>query len=225
MTTIAPLIAATDLRKSFPLAKGALEVLHGVTLAVRPGELVAIQGASGSGKSTLLSLLAGLDRPTSGEITLAGERLDILAEKDLARVRREKIGFVFQAFHLVPSLSLLENVALPWAFKSGSFAADHPRALLERVGLKDRADFRPDQVSGGEKQRAAIARALVNDPAVVFADEPTGNLDSANGRAVMDLLEANTRQAGKTLVLVTHDAEVAARADRILRIQDGRLAT
>lgn len=188
------------------------------------GEFLALQGASGSGKSTLLSLLAGLDRPTSGEITLDGERLDPLPEKELARVRRDKVGFVFQSFHLVPSLTVLENVQLPLAFRRGGFTQlAKARELLERVDLWDRAHFLPGQLSGGEKQRAAIARALINDPALVFADEPTGNLDSANGRRVLDLLEDHTVKIGRTLLLVTHDPDIAARAHRRLHIRDGRL--
>jgi putative ABC transport system ATP-binding protein len=193
-------------------------------LEIPRGEFLALQGASGSGKSTLLSLLAGLDRPTSGEITLDGERLDQLPEKELARVRRDKVGFVFQSFHLVPSLTVLENVQLPLAFRQGGFPPlAKARELLERVDLWERAHFLPGKLSGGEKQRAAIARALINDPALVFADEPTGNLDSTNGRRVLDLLEDHTVKTGRTLLLVTHDPDIAARAHRRLHIRDGRL--
>jgi putative ABC transport system ATP-binding protein len=218
MTTI---LRASNIRKSFIVSKGVIDVLRGVDLSIAKGEFVAIQGASGSGKSTLLSLLAGLDRSTSGEIELDGLRLDGLSENELARVRREKIGFVFQAFHLVPSLTLLENICLPAAFQKNSFSIEKGRALLENVGLSHRADFFPEQISGGEKQRAAIARALVNDPAVVFADEPTGNLDSVNGAKVLELLESQTKKSGRTLILVTHDLEIANRADRRIHLKDG----
>jgi putative ABC transport system ATP-binding protein len=200
-----------------------VKALEGVDLSVRRGEFLAIQGPSGSGKSTLLSLLAGLDRPTSGEVWLDGVRLDDRSEAAVARARREKVGFVFQSFHLVSSLTVLENVLLPLAFRDGRFDEAKGRSLLERLGLADRSDFLPDKLSGGEKQRAALARALVNDPLVVFADEPTGNLDSANGARVMELLEEHTRAAGRTLVLVTHDEGLAGRADRRVRLRDGRI--
>lgn len=218
------LLSARGVSKSFRTDRGPLLVLNDISMDVTRGEFLALQGASGSGKSTLLSLLAGLDRPTSGKIVLDGERLDPLAEKDLARVRRDKVGFVFQSFHLVPSLTVLENVQLPLAFRGGGFT-HHAKAqnLLERVDLWDRAHFLPNKLSGGEKQRAAIARALINDPAVVFADEPTGNLDSKNGTRVLDLLEEHTVRAGRTLVLVTHDPDIAARAHRRVNLKDGRL--
>lgn len=217
--TSSSILSCADLTKSF----GDVEVLKGVDLSVASGEFVALLGPSGSGKSTLLSLLAGLDRPTAGEVRLTGERIDGFSEGELSRVRREKIGFVFQAFHLVPSLPLIENVALPLAFRTGRFDAARAGALLEGVGLSHRAGHWPSQLSGGEKQRAAIARALINDPAVVFADEPTGNLDSVTGARVMDLLLDRTRRAGRTLLLVTHDAALAARADRRIQLADGVL--
>ncbi|HNI56155.1 MAG TPA: ABC transporter ATP-binding protein [Elusimicrobiota bacterium] len=224
MTPTAVILEARNLGKSYRVNGRPLPILRDISFQLAAGESVAIQGVSGSGKSTLLSLLAGLDRPTAGEIILENERLDLLPEKELARIRREKIGFVFQAFHLVPSLTVLENVLLPAAFRSGAFSEDRGRALLDRVGLADRAEHFPDQLSGGEKQRAALARALVNAPKLIFADEPTGNLDSKNGRAVLDLLEEHTRTAGRALVLVTHDDAVASRADRRLRLIDGALA-
>ncbi len=223
MAEAGPILRARGLCKSFPLPDGSVEALRGIDLDVRRGEFVAVLGASGSGKSTLLSLLAGLDRPTAGEVTLDGERLGLLPEAELARVRRQKVGFVFQAYHLVPSLTVLENAALPLAFQNGAFSSEKAADLLRQVGLEARAHFFPDQLSGGEKQRTAIARALVNDPAVVFADEPTGNLDSKNGKNVLDLLEAHTRGAGRTLVLVTHETDIAARADRRIHLKDGRL--
>lgn len=224
MTPTAVILEARNLGKSYRVNGRPLPILRDISFQLAAGESVAIQGVSGSGKSTLLSLLAGLDRPTAGEIILENERLDLLPEKELARIRREKIGFVFQAFHLVPSLTVLENVLLPAAFRSGAFSEDRGRALLDRVGLADRAGHFPDQLSGGEKQRAALARALVNEPKLIFADEPTGNLDSKNGRAVLDLLEEHTRTARRALVLVTHDDAVASRADRRLRLIDGALA-
>lgn len=218
------LLSARNVTKSFPTDRGPLSVLNDISLGVPRGEFLALQGVSGSGKSTLLSLLAGLDQPTSGEITLDGDRLDRMAEKDLARVRRDKVGFVFQSFHLVPSLTVLENVQLPLAFRRDGFT-HHAKArdLLEKVDLWDRASFLPGKLSGGEKQRVAIARALMNDPAVVFADEPTGNLDSINGKRTLKLLEEQTVQVGRTLVLVTHDPDIAARAHRRVHLKDGRL--
>ncbi len=219
-----PLLKATALHKSFPLPRGAVAALAEVDMEIARGEFLAVTGASGSGKSTLLSLLAGLDRPTTGQILLDGERLDLLDEQDLARVRREKVGFVFQSFHLVPSLTVLENVQLPLAFHTRSFAdTDKAKDLLHRVRLDHRAGFLPGRLSGGEKQRAAIARALINDPLVVFADELTGNLDSVNGRMVLDLLEEHTVKVGRTLVLVTHDPALAGRAKRQIHLADGRL--
>lgn len=219
-----PLLRARGLRKSYPTARGPLDVLAGLDVDIAAGEFVAILGASGSGKSTLLSLLAGLDRPTAGEILLDGERLDGRPERDLARIRREKIGFVFQAFHLVPSLTVVENVLLPGAFCAGRVEEGPARSLLERLGLLDRADHFPDQLSGGEKQRAALARALANEPRIVFAEEPTGNLDAVNARRGMDLLETHARAAARALVLVTHDVEIAARADRRLLLKNGPLS-
>ncbi len=223
MTPSAALIVARGVGKTFYTAQGPLEVLKNVSLDVDRGEFLALQGVSGSGKSTLLSLLAGLDRPTEGEITLDGERLDRLTQPELARVRRDKLGFVFQSFHLVPSLSVLENVQLPMAFRGHGFAdKTKALALLDGVGLTHRADFLPGKLSGGEKQRAAIARALINDPLVVFADEPTGNLDSLNGQRVLEMLEKHTVHVGRSLVLVTHDADIASRAHRRVYLKDGQ---
>lgn len=209
--------------KSFPVDGTAVAAIDAVTLKIAAGEYVAVTGASGSGKSTLLSLMAGLDRPTAGTISLDGVLLNELDESALAALRRDRLGFVFQSFHLVPSLTLLENVVLPGAFRSGRMDLERAAMLLEKVGLAHRRDFLPGRVSGGELQRAAIARALMNDPAVVFADEPTGNLDSANGHAVLDLLEASTVKNGRTLVLVTHDPLIAKRAGRVIRLEDGRV--
>lgn len=223
-----PLIRAVGLGKIFPSAGENVEALRAVSVSLAAGEFLAVEGASGSGKSTLLSLLAGLDRPTAGEVWFRGRRIDDLPEPALARFRRENVGFVFQSFHLVPSLTVLENILLPRAFARrafarGAFATEDAGRLLELVGLSHRADFFPDKLSGGEKQRVAVARALVNDPPLLFADEPTGNLDSVNGGRVMDLLMAHVRGAGRALVLVTHDPALAARADRRLRLTDGRV--
>lgn len=217
------MIALESVSKSFPVGNGTITVLRGVSVAIGAGEHVAVVGASGSGKSTLLSIMAGLDRPTSGAVTLAGRGLNDLDEARLAAHRREHVGFVFQAFHLVPSLTLLENAALPVAFRDGRIETERASELLDAVGLSHRRDFLPSRVSGGEQQRAAIARALVNDPAIVFADEPTGNLDTTGGRAVMDLLEEQTVRQGRALIVVTHDLGVAARARRVIHLADGQV--
>ena len=200
-----------------------VEILKGITLSVPDGQFVAIVGASGSGKSTLLGLLAGLDSPTSGEIWLDGIPIHNLAESELARVRGRKIGFVFQSYQLIPTLTALENVLLPYELNVEGSGLDRARRMLAEVGLADRMSHYPVQLSGGEQQRVALARAFVADPPIVMADEPTGNLDSANGRLVLDLLLARNRESGTTLVLVTHDSEIAAQADRRITLRDGRI--
>jgi putative ABC transport system ATP-binding protein len=199
-----------------------LTILHPLDYAIASGQFVAIVGPSGSGKSTLLGLLAGLDAPTSGSIIVDGTDITTLGEDRLARLRGEKIGFVFQFFHLVPSLTAFENVLIPMEIAGRRDATTRARELLEEVGLTDRAHHYPSQLSGGEQQRIAIARALANDPPIVLADEPTGNLDSATGRHVMDLLMRVHSVRNTTLVLVTHDAELAALADTRLVLRDGR---
>ncbi len=198
-----------------------VEILKGITLRIPPGQFVAILGASGSGKSTLLGLLAGLDSPSSGEIWLDGAPIHNLAETELATVRGRKIGFVFQSYQLIQTLTALENVLLPYELNLKGSGLEQARRLLEEVGLKDRVDHYPVQLSGGEQQRVALARAFVVEPPIVMADEPTGNLDSANGRMVLDLLLERNKKAGTTLVLVTHDAEVANQADRKIVLKDG----
>lgn len=198
--------------------------MNAIDLVISRGEHVAISGASGSGKSTLLSLLAALDTATSGEVLFDGVSLNTLPESARARLRLKKIGFVFQAFHLVPSLTVLENVCLPLALDTSFIDEEAGLALLERVGLAHRARAFPGTLSGGERQRAAVARSVINDPAVIFADEPTGNLDTASGRAVLDLLEHHSL-GGRALVIVTHDPEVAARATRRVFLQDGRIVS
>jgi ABC-type lipoprotein export system ATPase subunit len=210
------------LRKEHGREASLVRAVDGVNLEVAPGETVAIMGPSGCGKSTLLYLLGGLDRPTSGEIWLDGQDLSRLSERALARLRRQAIGFVFQAFHLMDELTAVENVELPalLAGRSPRAARRRARELLERVGLADRASFLPAQLSGGQRQRVAVSRALVADPLVVLADEPTGNLDSAATRDVLRLFD-ELHRAGQTLVIVTHDVQVAATADRMISMRDG----
>jgi putative ABC transport system ATP-binding protein len=199
-----------------------LTILHPLDLSVPSGRFLAIVGPSGSGKSTLLGLLAGLDAPSSGEIVIDGTDITKLSEDALARLRGEKIGFVFQFFHLVPSLTAFENIAVPMEIAGRRDAAARARDLLREVGLEDRGHHYPSQLSGGEQQRVALARALANDPPIVLADEPTGNLDSTTGRHIMDLLLGIHRTRQSTLILVTHDADLAALADERLALRDGR---
>jgi len=199
-----------------------LTILHPLDLSIAQGEFLAIVGASGSGKSTLLGLLAGLDAPSTGQVLVDGVDITALTEDRLARLRGEKIGFVFQFFHLVPSLTAFENILVPMEIARRRDATARARQLLGEVGLVDRGHHYPSQLSGGEQQRVAIARALANDPPIVLADEPTGNLDSSTGRHILDLLLDVRRARGSTLVLVTHDASIAARADARLVLRDGR---
>ena len=213
----------SDLGKRVMLPSGELVILEGVGFDIASGDTVAIVGASGSGKSTLLSLLAGLDTPSSGRVTLDGEALSTLDEDGRARVRGEKVGFVFQNFQLLPSLTALENVMLPLELR-GDRDIDAPaRGILEKVGLGQRLDHYPRQLSGGEQQRVALARAFVTRPSLLFADEPTGNLDTHTGQAIIELLFELNAQAGTTLVLVTHDEHLASRCSRLLRLDSGRL--
>ncbi len=199
-----------------------LTILHPLDFTIASGDCVAIVGPSGSGKSTLLGLLAGLDAPTTGSILVDGVDITTLTEDDLARLRGEKIGFVFQSFHLVPSLTALENILVPMEIAGRRDASTRGRQLLAEVGLADRGHHYPSQLSGGEQQRVAIARALANDPAILLADEPTGNLDSQTGHVVLDLLLGVHRSRRSTLILVTHDRELAGRADYRLTLRDGR---
>jgi putative ABC transport system ATP-binding protein len=210
---------------SLRLASGRqlLTILDDVTLSVARGEFVAVTGPSGSGKSTLLGLVAGLDRPTAGAVRVAGTDLSALDEDRLARLRLATIGYVFQAFHLVPTFTALENVAIPLELAGAADPPARARALLDRVGLAGRAHHYPAQLSGGEQQRVALARAFANEPPLLLADEPTGNLDSATGGQVIDLLVARHRERGVTLVLVTHDPELARQADRVIELRDGRV--
>jgi putative ABC transport system ATP-binding protein len=217
-------LRARGLRKHYGTGEGLVRAVDGVDLDVAPGETVAVMGPSGCGKSTLLHLLGGLDRPSDGEVWLAGRRIDQVGERALARMRRTAIGFVFQAFHLMDELTAVENVELPALLAGRSPRAARRRAaeLLKRVGLADRAGFLPSALSGGQRQRVAIARALANEPLVVLADEPTGNLDSAATLDVLRLFDS-LHEAGQTLVVVTHDARIAATADRLIAMRDGDL--
>jgi putative ABC transport system ATP-binding protein len=215
-------LRARGLRKHYGHGEGLVRAVDGVDLDVAPGETVAVMGPSGCGKSTLLHLLGGLDRPSGGEVRLAGRRIDEIGERALARMRRTAVGFVFQAFHLMDELTAVENVELPALLAGRSPRGARRRAdgLLERIGLADRAKFLPSALSGGQRQRVAIARALSNEPLVIFADEPTGNLDSAATLDVLRLFES-LHEAGQTLVIVTHDARIAATADRLISMRDG----
>ena len=216
-------IKAADVGKEIATAAGALCILEGISFEINPGEAVAIIGASGSGKSTLLGLLAGLDLPTSGSICIDQDDITRLDEDARARLRGRSVGFVFQAFQLLPGLSALENVMLPLEIRGERDAATRARDFLGRVGLEARLSHYPRQLSGGEQQRVAIARAFATQPRLLFADEPTGNLDAATGHRVIDLLFGLRAEQGATLVLVTHDERLAARCDRRLVLEAGRL--
>jgi ABC-type lipoprotein export system ATPase subunit len=217
-----PVLRTRGLEKQYGQGEGLVRALDAVELEVSSGETLAVMGPSGCGKSTLLHLLGGLERPSAGEVWLAGRRIDELSEKALARMRRQAIGFVFQAFHLMDELTAVENVEWPALLAGSAPRAARRRAaqLLEQVGLADRAEHLPSALSGGQRQRVAIARALSNEPCVVLADEPTGNLDSAATVDVLRLLDS-LRSAGQTLVIVTHDERIAATADRLISMRDG----
>jgi len=220
------LIEARDVSKTYTTGKRELTVLRGVNFTAVRGEFVALQGASGAGKSTLLHLLGGLDQPNRGEIVFDGQPVAQLSNRWLAHLRNIKIGFVFQAYHLFPEMNALENVCLParMARVAPAETAERGRALLKRVGLGERMTHRPTELSGGEQQRVAIARALVNNPSVVLADEPTGNLDSRTGEEIMELLLALRAERQTTLVIATHDFRIAARAPRVVQLVDGQVA-
>src|SRR5437773_12559667 len=217
------MIGLRDVSKTVTSGTEPLSILHPLTLDIPRGQFVAVVGPSGSGKSTLLGLIAGLDAPTSGRVLIDGVDITALGEDALEKPRGEKIGFVFQFFHLIPSLTAYENVAVPMEIAGVADPRGRAEALLEEVGLTERAHHYPSQLSGGEQQRVALARALANDPPIVLADEPTGNLDSTNGRHIMELLQNIHRTRGTTIVLVTHDAELAAVADARLVLRDGRV--
>jgi len=219
------ILEARNITKHYLVGTRQITVLENVSLALAEGEFVVVQGESGSGKSTLLTILSGLDRPAEGRVAIAGRDITDLGEDDLAPLRNTTFGFVFQSFHLVPSLTALENVMFPAELANDGGAREKAGRLLARVGLAGRTESYPHQLSGGEKQRCAICRALVNEPRIIFADEPTGNLDSANGSAVLDLLVELHRERNTTLLLVTHNPEVAGMADRVINLRDGRIVT
>jgi putative ABC transport system ATP-binding protein len=217
------MIELVDVSRTVTSGAAPLTILHPTTLRIDRGRVVAITGPSGSGKSTLLGLVAGLDSPTTGRILLDGVDITALGEEALARLRGGKVGIVFQFFHLIPTLTALENVLVPMEIAGVAGAAARARALIADVGLAERASHYPSQLSGGEQQRVAIARALANDPPILLADEPTGNLDSATGGQIIDLLVALNRDRARTIVLVTHDPDLAARADETIALKDGRV--
>ena len=216
------MIELQDVSKTVTSGGQPLTILHPLDLSVPSGQLLSIVGPSGSGKSTLLGLMAGLDTPSTGRIVIDGVDITALDEDGLARLRSTKIGFVFQFFHLIPSLSALENILVPLEIAGASRAVDRAQTLLDEVGLTERGHHYPSQLSGGEQQRIAIARALANDPPILLADEPTGNLDSKNGHHVVELLHNVNRVRGTTVVMVTHDAELADQSDVVLSMRDGR---
>ena len=224
---MAAILEARDLTKAYRLGQTTVSALRGVSLTVEAGEFVAVMGPSGSGKSTLLQLLGGLDRPTSGEVVLDGDPVSAMSDDTATRLRRRKTGFVFQFFNLIPLLDVAENVGLPFTIAGGDArkgnAADRVREVIELVELTGKERHRPDQLSAGEQQRVAIARALVTRPALVLADEPTGNLDFTTGSEILEALWRTCVERGQTIVLVTHDAKAAAYADRVLFVRDGRL--
>lgn len=221
----ASILVAQNLSKVVPSAEGELTILHGLDLELAKGDSLAIVGSSGSGKSTLLGLLAGLDQPSEGDVVLAGHALAALSEDERARIRAEHVGFVFQSFQLLDSLTALENVMLPMELEGYKNARDRAESLLERVNLGHRLNHYPRQLSGGEQQRVAIARAFAANPKVLFADEPTGNLDTTTGARISDLLFELNTELGTTLVLVTHDERLAQRCNRLIRLESGRLVT
>jgi len=217
------ILTTSDLNKTYTLGNRIIPILKNVSLSVSTGEFLVIQGNSGSGKTTLLSLLSGLDRPTSGQVIIEGKDITGMTEDELAPLRNITFGFVFQSFHLVPSLTVMENVMFPAQLNKDPNAEEKAERLLERVGLQDRGENFPHQLSGGEKQRTALCRALINDPRILFADEPTGNLDSENGQAVLTLLSELRSEKGATLILVTHSPEIARMADRVILLRDGAI--
>jgi ABC-type lipoprotein export system ATPase subunit len=221
-----PLLRACALTKIYTMGKRSLEVLRGVDLDVARGEFLALRGSSGAGKSTLLHLIGGLDLPNAGEIFFDGQNLVAFSERKLTEFRNRRVGFIFQAYHLLPELDALENVCLParMARTSSATVEVRGRELLARVGLKDRVDHKPSELSGGEQQRVAIARALINEPELILADEPTGNLDSKTGGEIIELLKSLRVEKNTTLVIATHDVKVAANAERVIELVDGRIS-
>lgn len=217
------ILQAESLSKTYTIGERDIPVLDDITLTVEEGEFVVISGSSGSGKTTLLSILSGIDTPTAGKVVLAGQDITALGEEQLADIRNRTTGFVFQAFHLVPSLNAVENVMFPAELARDQQAAEKAERLLRKVGLWQRRSNYPEQLSGGEKQRVAMCRALINEPQLLFADEPTGNLDSTNSEEIVRLLLGMHRELGTTLVMATHSAGIAGRADRIISLHDGKI--
>jgi len=217
------MLIAQEVTREYRSGDQNLAVLKDVSFSIDQGDFVAIVGPSGSGKTTLLGLLAGLDTPTRGRVILDGHDLTTMSENERARLRGEKVGFVFQTFQLIPTLTARENIQVPLELQGNDGASERARELLERVGLEQRGHHFPTQLSGGEQQRVALARAFANSPRILFADEPTGNLDAVSGARVFDLLASLNRDSGSTIVLVTHDATLAARAGRTIRLSDGRV--
>ena len=222
-----PLLSARGLSKSYAMGRRTLEVLRSVDLDVARGEFLALRGASGAGKSTLLHLMGGLDSPNAGEIRFAGQNLAAFSESELTHFRNRRVGFVFQAYHLLPELTALENVCLPArvARISAGTAEKRGRELLARAGLQERIEHKPFELSGGEQQRVAIARALINEPELLLADEPTGNLDSRTGGEIIELLKSLRAEKHMTLAIATHDEEIAAHAERTIQLVDGQIQT
>ncbi len=223
MSSNGVVVSASSLTRRYGEGEAAVDALSGVSLDVKQGELVAVMGPSGSGKSTLMHLMAALDKPTSGTVEIAGQDVGSLSDRAVTLLRREHIGFVFQFFNLLPMLSAEENITLPLAIAGEKPEPAFFEELLKRVGLADRRTHRPAELSGGQQQRVAIARALVSKPSVVFADEPTGNLDSKTGHDILQLLRASAEELGQTMVMVTHDAHAAEIADRVLFLADGQI--
>jgi putative ABC transport system ATP-binding protein len=223
MSANGAVVKATDLHRRYGEGEAAVDALQGVSQAVQPGELVAVMGPSGSGKSTLMHLLAALDKPTGGKVEIAGEDVGSLSDREVTLLRRKHIGFVFQFFNLLPMLTAEENVLLPLSIAGEKPEPEFFALLMQRVGLDDRRTHRPAELSGGQQQRVAIARSLVARPTVVFADEPTGNLDSHTGAEILELLRQSTSELGQTMVMVTHDAQAASIADRVLFLADGKI--
>ena len=219
------IIEAKQVTKTYTVEHREIRVLDNVSLTVAQSEFLVVEGSSGSGKTTLLSLLSGLDKPTSGQVFLQKRDITNKSEDDLAQLRKDMIGFVFQSFHLIPSLTAIENIMFPAELKRDPAAREKAKILLQRMGLDKRSGNYPHQLSGGEMQRVAMCRALINNPQIIFADEPTGNLDSENGRAILDLLLEYQKESRTTLVLVTHSIEIAKMADRMIFLQDGRIVS
>jgi putative ABC transport system ATP-binding protein len=223
MSALEPAVVAERLDRRYGEGETAVDALRDVSVAIEPGKLTAVMGPSGSGKSTLMHILAGLDRPTNGSVAIAGQTITSMADSELTRLRRKHIGFVFQFFNLLPMLTAEENILLPLSIAGGHVDREWFAELVERVGLADRLGHRPGELSGGQQQRVAVARSLVTRPTVVFADEPTGNLDARSSAEILGLLRAASDGYGQTIVMVTHDARAAAFADRVLFLVDGRI--